>query len=125
MSKRASAAARTISIFTGKTDSEAPNARDGSSADPVRDYADLQLRPKYKWKRYQLTQYECVALSAMIYVENEHPKTKTGRWRYRVNKAGRDIGTFDSIGLAADAAEGVLRQRVDIQQESNGDEVKR
>jgi hypothetical protein len=98
------ATARTISLFTGKTDLEDVNARDGSPPDPVSDYNEIRLRPRHKWKRYQLTQYSCEALNALILVERDGIKGD-GAWVYRVIRAGVAVGTFGNICAAADAAE--------------------
>src|SRR5438309_1476168 len=107
--KLPSATARTISLFTGKTDIDDKHARDGSKPDPVSDFYALQVRPKRKWHRYELTQYLCDEICAVIRVENERPRAKDGRWFYRVEVRGQAIGRFDSICEAADAAEGVAR----------------
>jgi hypothetical protein len=98
---------RTISLFTGKTDLEVPHARDGSEPDPE-DSFRLRMRPKPKWKQFEgLTQYHSEVLNAMIIIERD---AKSGPWRYRVVVRGIQIGVFDNISVAADAAEGIERR---------------
>ena len=103
--KAPTAAARTISMFTGKTDLEDPNARDGRG--PTReDREALFLRPRVKWKQLEgLRQFQAESINALIIVEREGMK-KDGRWRYQVLRGGRKLGVFDSMCEAADAAEG-------------------
>lgn len=99
--KEATAEQRTVSLFTGKTDLESPNARDGSDPTPE-DSFHLQMRPRVKWKTFDgLKRHEAKAINALIVVE----RMEAGVWKYRVYKSGQQLGLFDSISDAADAAE--------------------
>lgn len=102
------AAQRTVSLFTGKTDLEDPRARDGTAPDPE-DHHHMTTRPKVKWKGNQgLTRYDADSISAMITVERQGKKSD-GPWLYRVFRCGLPTGEFRTICEAADAAERPIR----------------
>lgn len=101
MSRRrpSSAELRTLSLFTRKTDTEDPNARDGSEPDHT-EY--LRTKRRVRWKQCGgLHVYEADVLGALIHVE----RTVAGPWAYRVERRGYTLGIFPTIADAADAAE--------------------
>ena len=115
--KHLTAEQRTISLFTGKTDAEAgAAARDGSEPDPEYERRYLAARPKAKWKPFDgLRQYEAKLINALIVVEKID-----GVWKYRAYRGGRQLGLFDSIAIAADAAEARMKRLLSTSSNSEG-----
>lgn len=99
---RPTAAQRTISLFTGKTDLEDPTrARDGTYGEPPPDRGGSK---RDRWVAAAGSVARWVRTGQMILCV----RTASGL-RYELTSGGKHRGLFDTIVQAADAADEVRR----------------
>ncbi len=110
-SRTPTAAARTVSLFTGRSDLDDPRtSRDGTKPDPRDD------EPR---RRQAVVQWNAIGFTRWVYGTNiearrTKPKhlgetTKLGERKYEARAGARLLGTFATVLEAASAVEGAIQ----------------